>query len=534
VSQLILPRRFNRQPQGAVEIDTANAFGAHIVGGFCGKIIIAGSPASQPKYTVNNRGIAVQQNTYNNSGFTVSHAQRTVKSVVFSAKHISTSYGYPGYFSPGEANTSLFATGTQLVARKNGVDRYSGAGLLDVSQTRAYQIAVSTSSNTFYYRSGTLFSALAANSDMGFLTGSTTYLGNVSSARSIEVDYFYLLDVDLESSGLVGNLGDLQNNPWQIFRAKPRVLYFDVGGGGTTHATTGALIGQGSTITGSSARLRAFATSGVLVGQGATIAGAAARTRLHATTGALTGSGSTLSGAANRLRAFATTGALTGSGTTVDGQAQNGVGAVTHDTTGALTGSGTTVAGTATRDRLHASTGVLTGSGVSLSGTAARTRVHATTGNLVGSGTTVAGIGNRTHAFVTSGVLSGGEAIIVGSAARIGAPISHATSGGLFGDGATVVGSAARISAGVTLSQEDIDAIADAVWSHATALDFADKMLICSRILRNKTVTDPVTGVMTVYADDGTTPYLTAQLHEDVSETQTYRGQGAEVRARLQ
>jgi hypothetical protein len=75
--------------------------------------------------------------------------------------------------------------------------------------------------------------------------------------------------------------------------------------------------------------------------------------------------------------------------------------------------------------------------------------------------------------------------------------------------------------------------ISDAVWAHASATDLADKMLICSRIMRNKTVTDPTTGVMTVYADDGTTPYLTAQLYEDAAETQTYRGQGAEVRRRL-
>jgi hypothetical protein len=76
--------------------------------------------------------------------------------------------------------------------------------------------------------------------------------------------------------------------------------------------------------------------------------------------------------------------------------------------------------------------------------------------------------------------------------------------------------------------------IADAVWAHSAATDLSDKMLICSRVLRNKTVTNPTTGVMTVYADDGTTPYLTAQLHENVAETQTYRGQGAEVRGRLQ
>jgi hypothetical protein len=76
-------------------------------------------------------------------------------------------------------------------------------------------------------------------------------------------------------------------------------------------------------------------------------------------------------------------------------------------------------------------------------------------------------------------------------------------------------------------------AIADAVWSHSSATTLSDKMLICSRILCNKTVTDPATGLMTVYDDDGVTPYLTAQLYEDTAQTQTYRGQGAEVRGRL-
>jgi hypothetical protein len=53
------------------------------------------------------------------------------------------------------------------------------------------------------------------------------------------------------------------------------------------------------------------------------------------------------------------------------------------------------------------------------------------------------------------------------------------------------------------------------------------------KLLRNKTVTDPATGVMTVYDDDGVIPLFTAQLYEDATELQTYRGQGAEVRERL-
>lgn len=58
-------------------------------------------------------------------------------------------------------------------------------------------------------------------------------------------------------------------------------------------------------------------------------------------------------------------------------------------------------------------------------------------------------------------------------------------------------------------------------------------LAVVSKLLRNKTVTDPTTGQMTVYDDDGTTVLFTAQLHEDAAESQPYRGQGAEVRGRL-
>lgn len=61
-----------------------------------------------------------------------------------------------------------------------------------------------------------------------------------------------------------------------------------------------------------------------------------------------------------------------------------------------------------------------------------------------------------------------------------------------------------------------------------------DAVEVMRKILQNRTVTNPAGGVMTVYEDDGTTPALTAQLYENVAQTQTYRGQGAEVRGRLE
>jgi hypothetical protein len=52
------------------------------------------------------------------------------------------------------------------------------------------------------------------------------------------------------------------------------------------------------------------------------------------------------------------------------------------------------------------------------------------------------------------------------------------------------------------------------------------------KILVNRLETDPVSGVLTIYDDDNT-PLGTAQLFEDVSGSQTYRGSGAERRNKL-
>ncbi len=61
-----------------------------------------------------------------------------------------------------------------------------------------------------------------------------------------------------------------------------------------------------------------------------------------------------------------------------------------------------------------------------------------------------------------------------------------------------------------------------------------ERQLLIERILRNKLITDPTTGIMTLYANDGTTVLLTAQLYEGAGTGQTYQGSGAERRERLQ
>lgn len=94
------------------------------------------------------------------------------------------------------------------------------------------------------------------------------------------------------------------------------------------------------------------------------------------------------------------------------------------------------------------------------------------------------------------------------------------------------------IEASVTNGSYTIRGVADVVDNSTGATVVTDRTVNDSlerleKVSRNKTVTDPTTGIMTVYDDDDVTVLFTAQLYEDAGELQTYRGQGAEVRERL-
>jgi hypothetical protein len=58
------------------------------------------------------------------------------------------------------------------------------------------------------------------------------------------------------------------------------------------------------------------------------------------------------------------------------------------------------------------------------------------------------------------------------------------------------------------------------------------RLRLIEKLNRNKFITDPATGVATLYDDDGTTVLMTADLFEDAAGAQPYRGKGAERRER--
>jgi hypothetical protein len=68
--------------------------------------------------------------------------------------------------------------------------------------------------------------------------------------------------------------------------------------------------------------------------------------------------------------------------------------------------------------------------------------------------------------------------------------------------------------------------LADAVWGASAAQ-------LIRAVLQNKTVTDPDTGVMTVYDDDGETVLYEANVYEDADGTLPYSGSGVNRRDRL-
>lgn len=94
----------------------------------------------------------------------------------------------------------------------------------------------------------------------------------------------------------------------------------------------------------------------------------------------------------------------------------------------------------------------------------------------------------------------------------------------------------AAISPFTELSPETL---ASNVWGALASENFAagtmgEALNVSQIMLRNKTVTDPAAGTITVYDTDGTTVLYVADLFQDAAGTTPYAGAGAERRERLE
>jgi len=136
----------------------------------------------------------------------------------------------------------------------------------------------------------------------------------------------------------------LTANPWQLFQPIQRRMFYGTTSAAGTHTTTGALSGQGASLSGTAANWTVHTTSGALSGQGSSVVGTARNWTVHTSSGSLTGPGTEVAGSA----------AHTAPGT--------------HTTSGTLAGQGAAIAGSAAHVGFHATSGVLIGPGATIVG----------------------------------------------------------------------------------------------------------------------------------------------------------------------
>jgi len=145
--------------------------------------------------------------------------------------------------------------------------------------------------------------------------------------------------------------------------------------------------------------------------------------------------------------------------------------------------------------------------------------VNGSTGNITmrqySGSITVKGI---TSAMIFSFDSTGGE-LIIDSTNTVGTIIIRGST--VFTDSS---------GAGCTVIDETTS---KEVWNTDEGIDVINKLSVQNKVLMNKTETDPVTGIMTVYADDDVTPLFTCNIWENVAATTPYGGNAVNRRDKL-
>ena len=86
-----------------------------------------------------------------------------------------------------------------------------------------------------------------------------------------------------------------------------------------------------------------------------------------------------------------------------------------------------------------------------------------------------------------------------------------------------IAGNVASIEGGVAISDKFL----------TSQLATGVRQILIEKILRNKLITGPVAGTITVFDDNGTTVLISANLFQDAAGAQAYQGQGADRRERM-
>ena len=345
MASLILPSRFTQQPQyhcGPAKSDfnrnlaflwTARSglitpdFGPTL--GLSGGIELQasrhgiGAQLDASEYLIGPASTSVV-NTSDGSGtgnFTVAvlHSFGTNVAVrAIAAQRSNTASGYNQFAIQANANAAGFASSgsLQFATYSGAYTAFAVGGAIDgqhhlVFMVRSgssligYQDGVSIGST-----SGTVRNVKAADSRFALGIAPPTF----NTAGSGSITFSAAWDRALSEE----EVKEISANPWQIFRAKPRVLYFDVGGGpgGTLAATesgsdTAALTGV-VLVSGTIASTESGSDTASIAGD-VLVSGALAATESGSDTAAFTGSASTIvTGSLAATESGADTASLTG------------------------------------------------------------------------------------------------------------------------------------------------------------------------------------------------------------------------------
>ena len=92
---------------------------------------------------------------------------------------------------------------------------------------------------------------------------------------------------------------------------------------------------------------------------------------------------------------------------------------------------------------------------------------------------------------------------------------------------ATITGDITSIEASISSIEGDIATVETNIGTITTDLATAVK------IVKNKSILDPVTGILTIYEDNGVDVFLSAPVYESADTSQPYRGQGVQRQEQL-
>jgi hypothetical protein len=242
MAHIILPRRFYSQPQGAVEVN----WGSELVQ--AARFVYVTHPADGRiihDYKFGRVITNVQARTATPLGLRASSPSYTTQTIDIGPGVIGNSRSH---FSLGTVNNTtavpLILHATSAITPVSGGVKYTARSLDGYFNTATVSCdgvqpvwgVWDHPNNLATCHVGPLSASIATtNSWAGYVANRVTIDGHVNSGFLLNAVAEGVVDEHLRVA--------ISANPWQIFRAKPRVLYFDVGGGATIIDLTSASFG---------------------------------------------------------------------------------------------------------------------------------------------------------------------------------------------------------------------------------------------------------------------------------------------------